>query len=66
MGAEEKEQWPCLEMGVDGRELPGEVTSFMKNRRREAWWLEQEALGEEVELRGLAGWRRSLRIQEGD
>lgn len=43
MGAE-KEQWPCLEMGVGWGELSGEVTSFTKNRRREAWWLEQEAL----------------------
>ena len=34
-------------------ELPGEVTSFTKNRRREAWWLEQEALGEVGEAEGV-------------
>ena len=31
--------------GVDGGELPGEVTSFTESRGRDAWWLKQGALG---------------------
>lgn len=44
--------------GVDGGELPGEVTSFTESRGKNAWWPKQGALGVvgEAEVGVARGW----------
>lgn len=46
----DKEQWPCLEMDGQGASWRSDI--LHEEPEKEAWWLEQEALGEVGEAEG--------------